>query len=644
MASLEEPLRGVVGGKAAAKAEKAFGLRTTGDLLRHYPRRYVRRGDLTDLASLQDGEQVTVFAQVAKVTSRRMQSRRGRLLEVTVTDGSARLALTFFNKVEFWERQLGPGRHGMFAGKVSTFAGKRQLAHPEFKLLGADVVGKAAEYAAELIPVYPATREFSSWDIEKCVRVVLDTLGEVDDPLPEALRQRHRLDGLATALRGIHRPADMAEADRARVRLKWDEAFVLQAVLAQRRRAAAALPATARPGRAGGLLDAFDARLPFSLTKGQRDAGGTIAGDLARAHPMHRLLQGEVGSGKTVIAVRAMLQVIDAGGQAALLAPTEVLAQQHHRSVSDLLGPLGQAGRLGGAEVATRVALLTGSQPAAARREALLDAASGAAGIVIGTHALLAEQVQFADLGLVVVDEQHRFGVEQRDALRGKAQGARPHVLVMTATPIPRTVAMTVYGDLDVSTLAELPRGRSPIATHVVPAAEKPRYLERAWERVREEAEKGRQAYVVCPRIGEDDAAPAAAESGDAPSVSQGDADTALGGPDDDGGPGRPPLAVLDVAPALAQGPLAGLRLRVMHGRLPADDKAAAMRSFADGSADVLVSTTVVEVGVDVPNATVMVIMDADRFGVSQLHQLRGRVGRGTEPGLCLLVTEAPEE
>src|SRR5690349_21077731 len=635
MASLDEPLRGVVGGKAAARAEKAFGLHTTGDLLRHYPRRYVRRGDLTDLASLRDGEDVTVFAQVANVRSRRMRNRRGRLLEVTVTDGSARLALTFFNKVEYWERQLSPGRHGMFAGRVSTFAGKRQLAHPEFKLLGADDADKAAEYAAELIPVYPATRDLSSWDIEKCVRVVLDTLGEVDDPLPEEVRKRHGLDGLAAALLGVHRPADLAEADRARTRLKWDEALMLQAVLAQRRRAAAALPAAARPPRSGGLLDAFDARLPFSLTGGQRDAGGIIAADLARTHPMHRLLQGEVGSGKTVIAVRAMLQVIDAGGQAALLAPTEVLAQQHYRSITDLLGPFGQAGRLDGADQATRVALLTGSQGAAARREALLDAASGAAGIVIGTHALLAEQVQFADLGLVVVDEQHRFGVEQRDALRGKAQGTRPHVLVMTATPIPRTVAMTVYGDLDVSTLAELPGGRSPIATHVVPAAEKPRFLERAWERVREEAEKGRQAYVVCPRIGGDDGASPAAPA---------DFDALIAPDDEDEAPARPPLAVLDVAPALEQGPLAGLRLRVMHGRLPTDDKDSAMRAFADGSADVLVSTTVVEVGVDVPNATVMVIMDADRFGVSQLHQLRGRVGRGTEPGLCLLVTEAPEE
>src|SRR6266571_554267 len=578
MAGLEESLRATLGGKAAAKLDAAFGLTTTGDLLRHYPRRYASRGELPDLASLRDGDHVTVFAQVEKVRTRPMRARRGQLLEVTVTDGRARLALTFFNKVQFWERQLTPGRHAMFAGRVSVFKGQRQLAHPEFKLLGADDAAKAAEYAAEVIPVYPATKDVSTWDIEKCVQIVLDTLGDLDDPLPPALRERHGLVGLA---------------------------------------------------------DAFDARLPFSLTAGQREVGAGIAADLARDHPMHRLLQGEVGSGKTVIAVRAMLQVIDAGGQAALLAPTEVLAQQHFRSVSDLLGPLGQAGRLDGAEVATRVALLTGSQPAAARREALLDAASGAAGIVIGTHALLAEKVQFAGLGLVVVDEQHRFGVEQRDALRGKAQGARPHVLVMTATPIPRTVAMTVYGDLDVSTLSELPRGRSPIATHVVPAAEKPRYLDRAWQRVREEAEKGRQAYVVCPRIGGDDGA--------SPSPADADADIALSGADDED-PGRPPLAVLDVAPALEQGPLAGLRLRVMHGRLPADDKDGAMRAFADGSADVLVSTTVVEVGVDVPNATVMVIMDADRFGVSQLHQLRGRVGRGTEPGLCLLVTEAPEE
>src|SRR5215472_14378330 len=575
MAGLEESLRVTLGGKAAAKLDAAFGLTTTGDLLRHYPRRYATRGELTDLASLRDGDHVTVFAQVEKVKTRPMRARRGQLLEVTVTDGRARLALTFFNRVQFWERQLTPGRHGMFAGRVSTFKGQRQLAHPEFKLLGADDAAKAAEYAAELIPVYPATKDLSTWDIERCVRIVLDTLDEPEDPLPAALRKRYGLAGLTDALHGIHRPADEAERHRAEKRLKWDEAFVLQSVLAQRRRAAAALPARARPARAGGLAGAFDAGLPFTLTAGQQEVGADIAADLAKDHPMHRLLQGEVGSGKTVIAVRAMLQVIDAGGQAALLAPTEVLAQQHYRSVSDLLGPLAEAGRLGGAEEATRVALLTGSQPAAARREALLDAASGAAGIVIGTHALLAEQVQFADLGLVVIDEQHRFGVEQRDALRGKAPGARPHVLVMTATPIPRTVAMTVYGDLDVSTLAELPGGRSPIATHVVPAAEKPRFLERAWERVREEAEKGRQAYVVCPRIGGDDgaASPASAEPADLEAL--------IGPGEEEEAPARPPLAVLDVAPALEQGPLAGLRLRVMHGRLPTDDKDSAMRAFA---------------------------------------------------------------
>jgi ATP-dependent DNA helicase RecG len=640
MAGLDESLRVSIG-KRADKLEQEFGLRTTGDLLRHYPRRYAQRGELTDLAALRDGEHVTVFAQVVTVVSRKMATRKGQLLEVTVTDGRARLILTFFRNARGWERRLVPGMHGMFAGRVSTYKGKRQLAHPEFLILGEDEADRAAELANEIIPIYPATKNISTVVLQRCVQLVLDTLGEVEDPLPAEVRERHRLVALGSALHGIHRPADTAQEQQAEKRLKWDEAFVLQTALAQRRRAAAAQPAVARPPTQGGLLAAFDARLPFTLTKGQQDVGEQIAAELAREHPMHRLLQGEVGSGKTVIAVRAMLQVIDAGGQAALLAPTEVLAQQHHRSISGLLGPLGEAGRLGGAETATRVALLTGSQGAAARRAALLDAASGAAGIVIGTHALLTEHVQLADLGLVVIDEQHRFGVEQRDALREKAKCGRPHVLVMTATPIPRTVAMTVYGDLDTSTLSELPAGRSPIATHVVPALDKPHYVERAWQRIREEAGQGRQAYIVCPRIGGDDATPAdeadeAAEGGD-PEL---DADTGGEG----GEAKRPPLAVLDVLPTLAEGPLAGLRLATLHGRLPAEEKEAAMAAFADGSVDVLVSTTVVEVGVDVPNATVMVIMDADRFGVSQLHQLRGRVGRGADPGLCLLVTEAPEE
>jgi ATP-dependent DNA helicase RecG len=633
MTTVRDPLERVLGAKTAKVLDSAFGMATAGDLLRHYPRRYASRGELTELSSLQEGEHVTVLAKVALVRKLPMGGRRGDRLEVVVTDGTARLTLMFFHKAGYWQRLLRQEALGLFAGTVSSFRGKRQLVHPDCEMLPTETTatGQAAEYAAgfaaELIPVYPASAKISSWQIAKAVRTVLDTLDIGEDPLPAELREKHELTSLAEATMAVHRPIDVDDYRKARRRLKWDEAFVLQAALAQRRLAAAALPATPRPLLSGGLAEAFDARLPFSLTAGQCAAGETISTDLACAFPMHRLLQGEVGSGKTVIAVRAMLQVIDAGGQAALLAPTEVLAQQHYRSISAMLGPLGQAGRLGGAPTATRVVLLTGSTGIAARREALTDVFTGDAGIVIGTHALLEEHVRFSDLGLVVIDEQHRFGVEQRDALREKAAGGRPHVLVMTATPIPRTVAMTVYGDLETSTLTELPSGRSPIASHVVPA-DRPRFLDRAWARIREEVSQGRQAYVVCPRVG----------TGDGPDDEE--------PPDEDSAETtarRPPLAVLDVAPALEEGPLNGLRLAVLHGRMPADEKERVMRSFTEGHLDVLVATTVIEVGVDVPNATVMVVMDADRFGVSQLHQLRGRVGRGQHPGLCLLVTEAEE-
>jgi ATP-dependent DNA helicase RecG len=652
MASLQDPLGPVVGAKAAKRLAAALDLRTVGELLRHYPRRYENRGELTDLASLRDGEDVTVQAEIASVSVRKMRNRPGTILEAVVTDGRGRLSLTFFGRgrQDWREKVLQPGVRGLFAGQVSTFQGKRQLSHPDYELLGSGAAMiRAAEYAAELIPVYPATKDITSWQIADSVRMALDLLDVDDDPLPPAIRDRHGLIGLADALRGIHRPADHHDAERAKKRLKWDEAFVLQVILAQRRRAAIAFSATPRRQRPDGLLAEFDRRLPFELTVGQELAGATIADELALDHPMHRLLQGEVGSGKTVIAVRAMLQVVDGGGQAVLLAPTEVLAQQHYRSIGALLGPLAQAGQLGGADQATRLALLTGSLGAAARRKALLDAASGSAGIVIGTHALLQENVQFAELGLVVIDEQHRFGVEQRDALREKAGDGRPHVLVMTATPIPRTVAMTVFGDLEVSTLTELPAGRQAISTHVVPAAERPRYLERTWQRVTEEVAKGRQVYAVCPRIGGDE--PAGAGPGrsggagrgrlddDAAGLGTGDGQQP-GGPEEDEAR-RPPLAVLDLAAELAHGPLADVRLAVLHGRLPPDEKDRVMLAFAGGSVDVLVTTTVVEVGVDVPNATTMVIMDADRFGVSQLHQLRGRVGRGSHEGLCLLVTEA---
>jgi ATP-dependent DNA helicase RecG len=656
MARLDDRLDREFDPRTAKVLAKALDVHTVGELLRHYPRRYEQRGELTDLASLRDGEHVTVLAQISAVTTRTMKNRRGKLTEVTVTDGRGTLTLAFFRQ-PWREKDMKPGLHGLFAGQVSSYGRKRQLIHPDCELLGTADPGTemAAEHAAEVIPVYPATKDLPSWKIAKAMRTVLDTLDIADDPLPAEVRTRYGLQSQLAAWHGIHRPVEFADIEPARLRLKWDEAFVLQAVLAQRRRAEDALPATPRIPRRGGLLEAFDARLPFSLTKGQLTTGEEITTALCREHPMHRLLQGEVGSGKTLVAVRAMLQVIDDGGQAALLAPTEVLAQQHFRSISQLLGPLGRAGELDGGEHATRVALLTGSQGAKARRAALDDVASGAAGVVIGTHTLLYhrvrldDQVVFGDLGLVVIDEQHRFGVQQRDALREKARGSRPHVLVMTATPIPRTVAMTVYGDLDVSTLTELPAGRAPITTHVVPSADKPHYLTRTWERLREEVTGGGQAYVVCPRIGAEDAGPDAEQGAD-PGLGEGaDLDLALGddgsdgdyqAPDEDAG--RPPRAVLDMAAELADGPLAGLRMRILHGRMPADDKDAAMRAFADGSVDVLVATTVVEVGVDVPNATIMVIMDADRFGVSQLHQLRGRVGRGGKPGLCLLVTDAP--
>ncbi|MXM66927.1 DEAD/DEAH box helicase [Streptomyces sp. HUCO-GS316] len=970
--ALEEPLKKVLGPATAKVMAEHLGLHSVGDLLHHYPRRYEERGQLTHLADLPMDEHVTVVAQVADArlhsfASAKAPRGKGQRLEVTITDGSGRLQLVFFgNGVHKPHKELLPGTRAMFAGKVSVFNRRLQLAHPAYELLrgtAQDAEDTVENWAGALIPIYPATAKLESWKIGKAVQTVLPSAQEAVDPLPDPLRAGRGLVSLPEALLKIHRPHTKADIDDARSRLKWDEAFVLQVALARRRHADAQLPAVARRPRPGGLLTAFDDRLPFTLTEGQRKVSKEIFDDLATEHPMHRLLQGEVGSGKaqpldslvltpagfrrmgdlsvrdevvvpdgevalidgvfpqgerdvwrlvlsdgssvecddehlwivgtrcgwhrgeapeimttreirldtfnadgsskwylpaatavdlgddsglpldpyllglllgngsfrhhvrlsaiddeihdfvatavapecrlvpvpgsrcdvtieptqrahgvrnpviqilrdmnlwgvaphgtcipdkfkntsiknrlallqglldtagtvhrdgfsvsfrsasrrladdvawlvrslggrarvlpkkasfdvsvalpheyapfrltrkaervrprpkdhtvrrgiraveyvgrkpvqcisvahpshayvtdnftvthnTMVALRAMLAVVDADGQAALLAPTEVLAQQHHRSVVEMMGELAEGGMLGGAEHATKVVLLTGSIGAAARRRALLDLATGEAGIVIGTHALIEDKVQFHDLGLVVVDEQHRFGVEQRDALRGKGKQP-PHLLVMTATPIPRTVAMTVFGDLETSVLDQLPAGRSPIASHVVPAADKPHFLSRAWERVREEAGNGHQAYVVCPRIGDEEDDPK--KAGKSP---------------EDEAERRPPLAVLDVADQLAGGPLQGLKVEVLHGRMHPDDKDAVMRRFAAGETDVLVATTVIEVGVNVPNATVMVIMDADRFGVSQLHQLRGRVGRGSAAGLCLLVTEMPE-
>ncbi|MFF7167512.1 helicase-related protein [Streptomyces sp. NPDC008086] len=972
--ALEEPLKKVLGPPTAKVMAEHLGLHTVGDLLHHYPRRYEERGQLTHLADLPMDEHVTVVAMVADArlhtfASSRAPRGKGQRLEVTITDGSGRIQLVFFgNGVHKPHKELLPGTRAMFAGKVSVFNRRLQLAHPAYELLrGAD--DEAAEtvetWAGALIPIYPATAKLESWKIGKALQTVLPSAQEAVDPLPDTLRAGRGLVTLPEALLKIHRPHTKADIEDARSRLKWDEAFVLQVALARRRHADAQLPAVARRPRPDGLLTSFDDRLPFTLTEGQQKVSKEIFDDLATEHPMHRLLQGEVGSGKaqpldslvltprgfrrmgdlrvgdevvvpageialidgvfpqgerdvwrivlsdgssvecddehlwvvgtscgwdrgqppkvlttreirhdlleadgsskwyipaaspvdlgddggppldpylfglllgdgsfrhdlrfstvddeirdalaasvapechlrpvtgsrcdytiqlarrsggvrnpiiqtlrdlglwgltshdkfipaefknasiknrlallqglmdthgtvdqngmsislcsasltladdvawlvrslggrarvlpkkaafnvsvalpdgyppfrlsrkadrvrprpkyntfrrgiravepvgrkpvqcisvghpshayvtdhftvthnTMVALRAMLAVVDAGGQAAMLAPTEVLAQQHHRSIVEMMGELAEGGMLGGAEQATKVVLLTGSMGAAARRQALLDLVTGEAGIVIGTHALIEDKVQFHDLGLVVVDEQHRFGVEQRDALRGKGKQP-PHLLVMTATPIPRTVAMTVFGDLETSVLDQLPAGRSPIASHVVPAADKPHFLARAWERVREEVGNGHQAYVVCPRIGDEEDDPKKAGKKKSP---------------EDEAEKRPPLAVLEVADQLAKGPLQGLRVEVLHGRMHPDDKDAVMRRFAAGDTDVLVATTVIEVGVNVPNATAMVIMDADRFGVSQLHQLRGRVGRGSAPGLCLLVTEMPE-
>jgi ATP-dependent DNA helicase RecG len=623
--TLETPLSKVLGPKTAKGMAEQLNLHTVRHLLRHYPRRYAKRGEMARLDDLQVGDRVTILAQVTSVNSRRMRQRHGTITEVTVGDGAGSMKLVFFN---YRHSGLKHGAWGLFAGTVGKYQGQLQFTHPDMHLLSGDDDNED-DWARELVPIYPASKDISSWVIQKSVKLLLGASGGfaelVEDPLPEEIRRRHGLPWLAAALLDIHRPTTGEDVEQARHRLKWDEALILQLTLAARRRAASLEPGIARPRRPGGLLDAVDAALPFELTDGQRDVGEELAAELDRDQPMHRLLQGEVGSGKTVVALRAMAQVVDAGGQAALLAPTEVLAAQHARGIRQLLGPLGRAGELDGDPAGTRVTLLTGSLKTAARREARADVAEGRAGIVIGTHALLQEGVDFADLGLVVVDEQHRFGVEQRDALRAKGNRP-PHVLVMTATPIPRTVAMTVYGDLEISTLRQLPSGRGGVASSVVPRTEKPAWVDRAWQRVREEIAAGRQAYVVCPRIGDDEG----------PDDEPEDVD----GAPTDGDDRRPPLAVLDVAEMLRSGPLAGLRLDVLHGRLSAEEKDARMRAFADREIDVLVATTVVEVGVDVPNATVMVVMDADRFGVSQLHQLRGRVARGKHAGLCLLVTD----
>jgi ATP-dependent DNA helicase RecG len=638
--TVDTRLSGALGGRTAQAVERAFGYRTVGEMLAHYPRRYALRGELTALASLPLDENVTIVAEVLEVRVRPMRQRRGSIVEAKISDGTGILTLTFFNQA--WrEHELRPGRRGIFAGKVGEYKNNRQLAHPDYELFDDDAavtVGDAAakRWAEAPIPIYPATSTLASWQLAKSVALLLDGLGPVDDPIPDAARAGRSLLTQRDALEKVHRPEVESDWKTARRTLRFLEAFVLQTALLERRAQLRAHTTTARHPSAGGLLERFDASLPFSLTGDQTTVGAEISDDLEHPVPMNRLVQGEVGSGKTVVALRAMLAVADSGGQSALLAPTEVLAAQHLRSIARMLGP-----DLGAAVMPT---LITGQLPAAERRKALLRAAAGQARIVVGTHALISDAVSFADLGLVVVDEQHRFGVEQREALRLKGQHP-PHVLVLTATPIPRTVAMTVFGDLDVSTIRELPVGRAGITTQVVPLAIRPGWRPRIWERLAEEVEQGRQGFVVCPaiepRVAEDDGestvvgnGPEKGESGSGKSSVKGDEAGAENG-----------AAAASVASVLAElvahPRFADKRVASLHGRMSSDEKDAAMRAFAAGEIDVLVATTVIEVGVDVPNAGVMVVVDADRFGVSQLHQLRGRVGRGSVPGLCLLVTAA---
>jgi len=621
--TLDTRLSGALGGRTAQAVERAFGYRTVGEMLGHYPRRYALRGELTALESLPLDENVTIVAEVLEVRVRDMRQRRGSILEAKISDGTGILTLTFFNQ-KWRENDLRPGRRGIFAGKVGEYKGYRQLAHPDYELFDDDVPVSAGDAAAKRwaeapIPIYPATGTLASWQLAKSIALLLDGLDAVDDPVPDSVREARSLLTHRRALEQAHRPEVEADWKAARRTLRFTEAFVLQTALLERRAELRAHATTARHPSPGGLLERFDASLPFSLTEDQRTVGAEIADDLEHPVPMNRLVQGEVGSGKTVVALRAMLAVADSGGQSALLAPTEVLAAQHLRSISRMLGP-----DLSSALMPT---LITGQLPVPDRRKALLRAAAGQARIVVGTHALIGDAVSFADLGLVVVDEQHRFGVEQREALRLKGQHP-PHVLVLTATPIPRTVAMTVFGDLDVSTIRELPAGRAGIESFVVPLAERPGWRPRVWERLAEEIELGRQGFVVCPaieaRVVEDDGGQVA-EAG--------------AGAENNGGQAASVASVL--AELTAHPRFAGKRVAPLHGRMSADEKDAAMRAFAAGELDVLVATTVIEVGVDVPNASAMVVVDADRFGVSQLHQLRGRVGRGSVPGLCLLVTAA---
>jgi ATP-dependent DNA helicase RecG len=587
-------LRGV--GSRHRDALDGMGIQSVLDLLTHYPRRYIDRTNQADIADLVEGQEAMVLGTVRRSTARR--TRQGRILvELILFDGSSYLSVSFFNQA--WRaKQLPEGTQVVVFGKVERFRGRFRMTNPVVDLVG-DRTGR-------IVPVYPQSDKagLTSWEIGDWVSEALRRAREFVDPLPERWRLRLHLAGRDWAMHRIHAPHSLGDTQAARRRLAFDELLRLQLILVMRKRAIEREATGIRHHVEGELVDRFRKGLPFSLTGAQERAIADIRNDMAGPHPMHRLLQGDVGAGKTVVAVAALLTAVEGGHQGTLMAPTEVLAEQHYAGVSELLaGFTRPSDQTLLAERPLRVGLLTNRTPARERARLQVGLADGTVDILIGTHALLTEAVAFRSLGAVVIDEQHRFGVEQRSALREKGTGqVVPDVLVMTATPIPRTAAMTVYGDLDTTVLDEQPPGRTGVSTHWARGA-----LEeaQAWDRVRGEVAKGRQAFVVCPLVEESERVQARSAG--------------------------------EELERLAGGELAGLRLGLLHGQLPAKDKERAMHEFRAKHLDVLVATTVVEVGVDVPNATVMIIEDADRFGIAQLHQLRGRVGRGDQPGWCYL-------
>jgi len=582
-----------------------LGIHNVLDLIEHYPRRYLDRTKTSDIADLKVGEEATVYAEVRKMTARR--TRQGRaLVETIVYDGTSYLYVTFFNQP--WRaQQLPTGTEAAFFGKLEHYRGKHQMTNP-----AVDVLGRIGEKTGVIVPIYPQSgkADVSTWQLQKLVTEALRRARELDDPVPPELLDRLGLVDRTRAYNGIHQPEVEADHFRAAHRLKFDEFLRMQLGLVARKRAFEEQRVGLTHRLDGPLVPAFHARLPFALTADQRKAIDEIGADLAGARPMHRLLQGEVGSGKTVVAVTALLGAVQSGYQGALMAPTEVLAEQHHGSIREMLAGLtvSSEGTLMG-DRPVRVELLTNRTGAAGRRKLSAALAAGEVDIVVGTHALIYDSVAFPALGLAVIDEQHRFGVEQRALLRAKGpvgpdgEGPEPDVLVMTATPIPRTAAMLIYGDLDKSELREMPPGRTPITTEVIP----PSPLERqaAYQRLRDQVATGRQAYVVCPLV--------------------------------EGSEKIEAKAATDEAVRLEAEELSGLRVGLLHGQMAPADKEDMMARFRAGQLEVLVATTVIEVGVDVPNATVMVIEDADRFGLSQLHQLRGRVGRGGGESWCFL-------